>query len=137
MKKKSSNKEKVPIRGWLVLIGIAVWLMGIGGAVGLAFEIVKLFVGMPTTETSIETAMSFVGGVLSIVLLVLFGKRKRAFIPVSIVNLAILFIYDIYFDVAIHYPKVSFYADLVYLPIYVISATYLLRSKRVRNTFIG
>lgn len=131
-----ADDKKVSIGGWLILIAIAVWFMGILGALDLAFEVLKLFVAIPTTTTPLMTAVGVIHSVASILLLVLLMKRKRVFIKLSILYLAIAFIYGIFYAVAIHHPKLSLYADLVYLPTYVISAIYLLRSKRARNTFV-
>ncbi len=130
------NKNKVAIGGWLVPIGIAVSLMGGLGALSLVVEVLKLFLPIPTTTTPLVTVVGNIQSVVSILLLVLFVMRKRIFVKLFVWALALTFLYGIYFAVAVPHSKVSLYADLVYMPLYVISVIYLLRSKRVENTFV-
>lgn len=128
--------KKAPIDGWLILIGVAVWLMGITSALTLVVDIIRIFVSTAIIAKPVTTILGIAQSTVSVLLLILFIKRKAIFVKLSVWFLAYLFVYGIYFVIAFHHPKVSFYSGLIYLPIYVVSAIYLLRSKRVKDTFV-
>ncbi|MFD1677783.1 hypothetical protein [Alicyclobacillus fodiniaquatilis] len=133
----TARDERIPIRGPLKLIKVAVWISGVLGALGLVSEILRWIVGASaTTQPLLVSVWSVLRAVLNITLLILFMKRKRAFRPLAIVYLAAAFLYSIYFAFSIHSPVLSFYADFVYAFLYIISAVYLARSQLAKDTFV-
>lgn len=124
------------IRGWLIVVGVVLWIDAIVGP--LAF-IAGLFVSrnlLFTTPYEIQLAGFLVDAIANIIMLILFIKKKKAFIGLAVayqiysvvVELAIIMI-----DIIHH---LSFWKEALALTIPVVLFFYLIRSKRVKMTFV-
>jgi hypothetical protein len=129
----SNNK----IRGWLILIGAVLWIDAILYSVDF---IAGLFVSQKllfTTPYEVQLADSFVNAAANIVILILFMKMKKSFtgwmIAYQIYSIAIELVVII-LDIVHH---VGFWKEIVALIIPVVILTYVIRSQRVKNTFVN
>lgn len=110
--------------------------MGIFGVLSLILSILRLFISLPPKTSSFVTVYELIHGTLSILILSLLIRRKRAFKAFSMLYFGLAFLYGIYFDIGFPLKRVTFVADIVYCVLYVLSVIYIVRSKRVRTTFV-
>jgi len=119
---------KVPIRGWLILIGIIVWV----NPIDMIF-VVSEILSQVVKVSWFELLLIIVQLVISIVVLILFVKRKRTFVSLIV----ILFGWSIIAGIAstlIHYTSIS---KMTYnIIVDIILMLYVLYSQRVKNTFV-
>lgn len=120
-----TNIDKLPIRGWLVLVAITLWITAIGGALAFTASLVSKLLWL-------EQLFIIVTTILSIIVLVFFMQRKRKFVPWFLVLLTWSVLSAIVSSV-IHYTSVSSFVYTINGNI--ILALYALRSERVKNTF--
>lgn len=123
------NAEKIPIRGWLILVGIIVWITPIGSLLWVIGELL-----LPGARFSwLELLLVVVQLVISIIVLVLFVERKRTIVQ----WFAILTAWSIIAGIASTLAHDTSVSKLMYNVIVdIILLLYVLLSQRVKNTFL-
>jgi LPXTG-motif cell wall-anchored protein len=126
------HEKKVPIRGWLIPFGVVLWLTPL-----LQFAALVNNISLPHTGEYVQLHFVTIGfgiviPIMSIMLLVLFVKRKRSFIKFFLVSQAIVLLdYVCFIAMGLWTGLVAIYTVLA-----LILTLYILRSNRVRNTCI-
>jgi len=123
---KSNAPDKEPIRGWLIVIAILLWI-------GIFAGTLALFLWIQTHILLPETFIVLLASIACIPLLALFHRRKKVFVVWFLAWVATIPVRAI----AEHFTDhLSVYRDLFYFIETIVIVLYILRSKRVKRTFV-
>lgn len=129
-----SEEPKEPIRGWLILIAIWLWFAPFYNFYILVNGLI--YFHLHNFWIYLETVDGFIRTILSIIILILFIKRKTAFIKVMIAcQIYFFFLETVFLLEYIHLHRNLTIFIIGYLEIIVI-LLYMIRSKRVKWTFV-
>jgi hypothetical protein len=123
------KEVRVPIGGWLILVAIILWATAIFSPLSLGLE---LLLQPVSTSTWLEVMYSAGTAVISITTLVVFMKRRRTLVYWFIGLQVWAILYYIVFLII----GVNLYTDLFGIIENVVLLLYIVRSKRVKNTFV-
>ena len=130
----SVPEQKEPIDGWLIVFAIALWIA--------LFIYLMLFVGslaiLPFHDFlhQIDLVQDFIGTIMSVILLVLFIRRKAAFVKLYIAYQIYAAVLETVLLVVHFYVHKSMVSNFVRYSEIIVIVLYLLRSKRVKRTFV-
>ena len=150
----SLNEEKAPIQGWLGLIATLLWVSAIFKPIGFIIDSLwlsfrRLFttpnihwvelISTPTVH-GIDLVTSFGASIIAIIALIKFMKRRRDFINwfIGLQSWAILrnFVILLICIGGINSSTILMYSAIFGMIVNVALILYVLRSKRVKKTFI-
>ena len=150
----SLNEEKAPIQGWLGLIATLLWVSAIFKPIGFIIDSLwlsfrRLFttpnihwvelISTPTVH-GIDLVTSFGASIIAIIALIKFMKRRRDFINwfIGLQSWAILrnFVILLICICGINSSTILMYSAIFGMIVNVALILYVLRSKRVKKTFI-
>lgn len=130
-------KVKEPIQGWLVLVGIELWLGGIVAALGvIVLGAQAMTHTLPNTSfVWFQMGSQVISAIWAIWVLALFIQRKQRFITWFVGLNVWAFLVQVVEDLLriVHF---ALWPNAVDLLINVLLILYILFSKRVRRTFV-
>ncbi|QQE79317.1 DUF2569 family protein [Alicyclobacillus sp. SO9] len=130
------SEVQTKIRGWLILIGIVLWvdviLYSVDFIAGLLVSHKLLF----TTPYEVQAADYFINAAANIVILFLFMSKKKSFVGWMLAYQIYSIVVELVIVVLNIVHHIGFWKELVALIIPVAILLYIVRSERVKKTFV-